>query len=45
MADSRDEVTASKVLDVFFEEMERRHWSTSTDDVNAAHAATLARFP
>ena len=34
----------SVVLDVFFDEMETRHWSTSTDDVTAARVATLERF-
>lgn len=34
----------SVVLDVFFEEMENRHWSTSEDDVAAARDATLERF-
>ena len=32
------------VLDAFIEEMDERHWSTSSDDVDAARTATLARF-
>lgn len=34
----------SVVLDIFFEEMESRHWSTDTDGVAAARTATLERF-
>lgn len=34
----------SVVLDIFFDEMETRHWSTSEDDVAAARTATLERF-
>lgn len=34
----------SVVLDIFFEEMEGRHWSTDTDEVAAARTATLERF-
>lgn len=32
------------VLDLFFEEMEARHWSTSSRDVHDARAATMRRI-
>lgn len=34
----------SAVLDTFFEEMDARHWSTDTAEVDAARIATLERF-
>lgn len=34
----------SVVLDIFFDEMEARHWSTDTGEVAAARTATLERF-
>lgn len=34
----------SVVLDAFFEEMDARHWSTDTGQVDAARTATLERF-
>lgn len=34
----------SVVLDIFFDEMETRHWSTSEEDVAAARVATLERM-
>ena len=35
---------ANMVLGVFFDEMERRNWSTSVSDVTAAQQATLTHF-
>jgi len=34
---------ATGVLDAFFAEMDDRHWSTSTDDVEDARSAALER--
>lgn len=41
---TRQNPTPADVVDAFCDAMEEVHWSTSTDDVEAARTATIARF-
>lgn len=35
---------ARAVLEVFFDEMDQRHWSTSVSEITTAQHATIRRF-